>query len=186
MITQNMKEIFESTNGAEKINIIRTYENTSESDIIKLIIEALDDPDIQVRGEAFSSLMINKNKIANILIDSLKDSRKNIRGFSALILANRNDIRASPNIIELTKDKSSMVRSCALGSLGHMKIKEAVKEIHECFSDPNLEVRKSALKAAIDIDDLISNREYKTLSMDKDEEMEFLLSRIMKDGPGGI
>lgn len=186
MKLENISDIFESGTTERKIQILRMHENSSEPKIIELIIRALDDSDIQVRGEAFSVLMLNKNKIADFLIDALKDPRKNIRGYSALILANRNEVQSTKKIMELIKDESSMVRSCALGALGHMKIKNALREIHECFSDSNLEVRKSALKAAINIGDTISDDERRILTVNKDEEIDFLLERVIKNGPGGI
>ena len=55
--------------------------------LLKKIINCLDDPDIKVRGEAFCSLILNKNKISNLLIEGLKDSSKNIRGFGALVFS---------------------------------------------------------------------------------------------------
>jgi len=55
------------------------------------MISNLDDDDIEVRGEAFSSLVLNKNKISNFLINSLNATNKNIRGFMLLVLANRNE-----------------------------------------------------------------------------------------------
>ena len=82
----------------------------------------------KVRGEAFSSLVLNKNKISNFLIENLNSASKNIRGFASLVLANRNDTNAIPEIIKLANDERSMVRSCAIGALGHLKAIEA-KEI---------------------------------------------------------
>ena len=59
----------------------------------------------------------NNNRISDILIPHLSSSRKNIRAFVALVLANRKDLDGIAKITELTKDPSSMVRSCAEGSL---------------------------------------------------------------------
>ena len=42
-----------------------------------------------------------------------------------LVLANRNDVDAIPEIMKLAKDERSMVRSCALGALGYLKAHEA-------------------------------------------------------------
>ena len=159
----------------EKIKILESLANSNESKIIQLIISKLDDPDIEVRGEAFSSLVLNENNISNFLIEGLKSESKNIRGFSALVLANRQNSEGIESIILLTKDESSLVRSCALGALGHLKADQASEEIQRCFSDPNLEVKKSALKAAIDIGKKIALEEINELKKVNDTELEKLL-----------
>ena len=74
-------KILDSGTSEEKIKVLESLESVNNFETIKKIISCLDDPDIKVRGEAFSSLVLNKNKISNLLIDSLKDSCKNIRGY---------------------------------------------------------------------------------------------------------
>ena len=171
----------------EKIKMLESLAFVDNFEIIKKIISKLDDEDIQVRGEAFSSLILNENKISDLLIHSLNSHSKYIRGYSALVLANRNDISAISEITKLTQDKSSMVRSCALGALGHMNAKQAKNEIESCFTDSNLEVKKSALQAAILIDAIISENKIQEISKDKDPELERLLINIKrKSGPEGI
>ncbi|MCO4755830.1 MAG: HEAT repeat domain-containing protein, partial [Bacteriovoracaceae bacterium] len=144
------------------------------------IISKLDDNDIQVRGEAFSSLILNKNKISNFLINSLNAANKNIRGFTSLVLANRNETDAIPEIIKLAKDERSMVRSCALGALGHLKAQEAKEIFLEGLSDPNLEVKKSALQAIIDLKISISDEKINEILKEKDHEIEKMISLIKK------
>ncbi|WKT58205.1 HEAT repeat domain-containing protein [Candidatus Nitrosotenuis chungbukensis] len=87
------------------------------------------------------------------MIQKLNSQSKNVRGYSLLVLANRSDRKAIPKIIDLMSDESAMVRSCAVGALGHLKASEAILAIQKCMEDPNSEVRKSAIKAAIDIGD---------------------------------
>ena len=72
-------EILELGTSEEKIKILESLESTDDFKIIKKMINCLDDSDIKVRGEAFSSLILNKNKISSLLIESLKDSSKNVR-----------------------------------------------------------------------------------------------------------
>jgi len=170
--------IFESGTKDEKISILESLANSSEPEIINQVISRLDDIDIEVRGEAFSSLVLNENNISKSLIQNLNSESKNIRGYSALVLANRRNTNAISEIINLTKDKSGMVRACALGALGYLKANQASKTIHDCFFDSNLEVKKSALKAAIDIGDIISSEEIKELSKEKDPEIEKLLVQV--------
>ena len=68
-----------------------------------------------------------------------------------------------------------MVRSCALGALGHLKAKEFSKNIHDCFSDPNIEVKRSALYAAISMDEKISLENISKLRKENDDEIEKIL-----------
>ena len=182
----DVKEILENGSSEEKIKTLEKLANVDDYEVIKKIIFCLDDPDIQVRGEAFSSLILNKNNITDLLISNLKNSRKNIRGFSSLVLANRNDSVAIPAIMELTKDERSMVRSCALGSLGHLKAKQAKDTVHRCILDSNLEVKKSALQAMIDLEETISENEIKEISKEKDEEISHLIIKLKNSGPEGI
>ena len=179
-------KILDSGTSKEKIKILERLESTDDFKIIKKIISCLDDSDIKVRGEAFSSLVLNKKKISNLLIDSLKNSSKNIRGFGALVLANRNDTDSIPAIINLVKDESSMVRSCALGSLGHLRAGEAKNTVHNCILDSNIEVRKSALQAMINLEEEISEKEILEISKEKDTELEQLMFKLKKSGPEGI
>ena len=159
----------------EKIKILESLANSKDPEIIQLIISKLDDVDIEVRGEAFSSLVLNENNITKFLMESLNSESKNIRGFSALVLANRQNSEGIQSIIPLTKDESSLVRSCALGALGHLKAHQASEAIYRCFSDSNLEVKKSALKAAIDIGKKIPLEEINELKKENDSELEKLL-----------
>ena len=179
-------EILEYGTSEEKIKILGNLESTNDVKIIKKIIGCLDDSDIRVRGEAFSSLILNKNNVSNFLIESLNDSRKNVRGFGALVLANRNDTDATSAIINLVNDESSLVRSCALGALGYLRAKNAKEIIHKYILDSNLEVQKSALQALINIEGEISENEMFEILKEKDTEIKQLVMKIKKSGPEGI
>ena len=183
---EKIVSVLDSGTSEEKIKKLESLAFTNDFEIIRKIISCLDDPDIRVRGEAFSSLILNKNEISGILIQGLKDSRKNVRGFTSLILANRSDSNAIPEIINLVNDVSSMVRACALGALGHLKAEEAKDTIHSCILDSNLEVRKSALQAMINLDENISENEFLKISKEKDSELEQLVVKLKKSGPEGI
>ncbi len=175
MLNEKIIRVLESGTKAEKIETLESLENTNDPEIINKIISKLDDSDIEVRGEAFSSLVLNENDISKILFENLRSESKNIRGFSTLVLANRRNSDSISVITNLTKDQSGMVRACALGALGYLKAKQSSREIHDCFFDSNIEVKKSALKAAIDIGDKISSDEIIHLSKEKDPEIEKLL-----------
>ena len=164
----------------EKIKILESLDDTNNPEILEKIILKLDDDDIQVRGEAFSSLVLNKNKISNFLIKGLNSASKNIRGFVSLVLANRNEITAIPEIIKLAKDERSMVRSCAIGALGYLKAQEAKEMFLESLLDSNLEVRKSAIQAVIDLNIVISENKIKEIIKEEDPEIEKLLFQLKK------
>ena len=119
-------EILDSGTMRDKISILESLSQSSDQEIINEIITKLDDSEIEVRGEAFSSLYLNENDISKFLIDALSSENKNIKAFSALVLANRGDVNAMPTLELLAKDPSSMVGSCALGALEYLRANKAV------------------------------------------------------------
>lgn len=177
---KNISNVLEFGTSDEKIKILETLNDTDNPEILEKIILKLDDEDIQVRGEAFSSLLLNKKKISNYLINNLNAANKNIRGFVSLVLANRNETSAIPEIIKLVKDERSMVRSCALGALGYLKAQEAQNIFLEALSDSNIEVRKSALQAIIDLKIIISEDEINKKFKERDSEIGKMISLIKK------
>ncbi len=184
---KNIIEILDSGTVEEKIKNLEFLSGTNNIEIIQKIISKLDDADIKVRGEAFSALVLNENNISDLLVNNLKSQNKNIRGYTALVLANRNDANAISEIINLLDDQSSMVKACALGALGYLKAKEAKEAIYDCLSDFNLEVRKSALQAIIDLGYSLSENKIKELAKQQDLELERLLVDVKKEsGPKGI
>ena len=118
-------EILDSGTMRDKISILESLSQSSDQEIINEIITKLDDSEIEVRGEAFSSLYLNENDISKFLIDALSSENKNIKAFSALVLANRGDVNAMPALELLAKDPSSMVGSCALGALEYLRANKA-------------------------------------------------------------
>ena len=122
-------QILDSGSKEDKISVLESLSQSSDQETISKIISKLDDSEIEVRGEAFSSLLLNKNDISKFLIDALSSENKNIKGFSALVLANRGDVNARPALELLTKDPSSMVRDCALGALEYLRTNKFNKEI---------------------------------------------------------
>ena len=122
-------EILDFGTTTDKIKILESSSQSSDQEIINKIITKLDDSEIEVRGEAFSSLLINKNDISKFLINALSSENKNIKAFSALVLANRGDTNSIKLIQLLSKDPSSMVRDCALGALEYLRTNKFNKEI---------------------------------------------------------
>jgi len=118
--SMRIREVLDHGITKDKINILESLSQSSDQEIINKIISKLDDSEIEVRGEAFSSLFLNKNNISKFLIDVLRSENKNIKAFSALVLANRGDVNAMPTLELLAKDPNSMVRSYALGALEYL------------------------------------------------------------------
>ena len=177
---ENIIKILKVGKPEKKIKTLETLHNTNELKILEQIILRLSDDSIQVRGEAFNALLLNQNQISKILIDNLNSSDKNIRGFTSLVLANRNEKSAIPEIIKLAEDKHGMVRSCAIGALGHLKAKKITNIILKLLSDSNLDVQKSALQAAIQTDIIISTDKIKEMEENADLQIKNLLLKLKK------
>ena len=177
---ENILKILECGNNEEKIKLLETLDDTYNPKILEKIIMKLDDDNIQVRGEAFSSLVLNKNKISDVLIKNLNSGDKNIRSFSTLVLANRNEVNSIQEIMKLANDEHSIVRSCVIGALEFLKAQEAKEVFLESLLDSNLEVRKSALHAIINLNITISDDKMEQIVKEKDPEMEKLLSKLKK------
>ena len=173
-------KILKSGEAENKIKILQTLDNTNNLKILEQIILRLNDDSIQVRGEAFNALLLNQNKISKILIHNLSSSNKNIRGFTSLVLANRNEKSAIPEIIKLIEDKHEMVRSCAIGALGYLKANKITDIILKLLSDSNLEVQKSALQAAIQTDIIVSSDKIKEIEKSTDLQIKNLLLKLKK------
>ena len=177
---ENIIKILESGTTQNKIEILETLYNTNDLKILEQIILRLNDDSIQVRGEAFNALLLNQNKISKILINNLSSSNKNIKGFTSLVLANRNEKSAIPEIIKLVNSKHGMVRSCAIGALGYLKSDKITNIILKLLSDSNLEVQKSALQAAIQVNVTISKNKIKEISKKDDQQIKNLLLKLKK------
>ena len=118
-------QILDSGSKEDKIGVLESLSQSNNPEIIRKIILMLNDPEIRVRGEAFSSLFLNKNDISEFLINTLSLENKNVKAFSALVLANRGDTNAIPTLELLSKDPSSTVKECALGALEYLRTNKA-------------------------------------------------------------
>ena len=82
-------QILDSGSMEDKIIVLESLSQSSDQETVNKIISKLDDSEIEVRGEAFSSLFLNKNDISEFLIHGLNSKNNNNKGFTALVLANR-------------------------------------------------------------------------------------------------
>ena len=154
-----------------RLDILPKLTQTNDPEIIWEIISLFDAEKIEIRGEVFSTLFLNENDILEQLLKGLKHESKNVRGYTLLVIANRNEKDATKEIIELTNDSSGLVRTCAYGALGHLKVKESSKELHQGIFDSNLEAVKSAAYALARIKEKISQEEID--SMKRLERIDF-------------
>lgn len=154
-----------------RLDILPKLTQTNDPEIIWEIISLFDAEKIEIRGEVFSTLFLNENDILEQLLKGLKHESKNVRGYTLLVIANRNEKDAIKEITELTNDSSGLVRTCAYGALGHLKVKESSKELHQGIFDSNLEAVKSAAYALARINEKISQEEID--SMKRLERIDF-------------
>ena len=119
---------------------------------VECAVSMLDDEDIRIRGEAFCALVLNRGRIAHVLVRHLGDPSDNVRAFCALALANRGDLDSAPHIVPLLDDARASVRSCALGALGYLGYGAAAERAALLLDDENEEVRRSAAKAVSDLE----------------------------------
>jgi hypothetical protein len=56
---ENILKILESGNNNEKIKTLESLDSADDPEVLRKIISKLDDADIKVRGEVFSSLVLN-------------------------------------------------------------------------------------------------------------------------------
>ena len=68
-----------------------------------------------------------------------------------------------------------MVTKCAFGALGHLRAKQAKKEIHDGIFDENIEVKKSAAFALYLIEEKLSDLERKELEKQNDDDFDKIL-----------
>ena len=177
---ENILKILEIGESQKKIEILQTLHNTDNLKILQQIISRLNDDSIQVRGEAFNALLLNQNKISKILIKNLNSTNKNIKGFTSLVLANRNDKDSIPEIIKIVNDEHERVRSCAIGALGYLKAENISEIILKLISDSSLEVQISALNAAIQTEISIPKQKIKEMSKNDDVQIKKLLLKLKK------
>ena len=177
---EDILKILESGTEQNKIKILETLHNTNNLKVVQQIITKLNDESIQVRGEAFNALLLNKNEISKILIGNLNSPNKNIKAFTSLVLANRNDKDAIPEIIKIVNDKHERVRSCAIGALGYLKAENISEIILKLISDSSLEVQISALNAAIQTKISIPEQKIKEISKNNDVQIKNLLLKLKK------
>ena len=172
----NREEILKSLkNEDSKQDVLSKLTQINDPEIIQEMVGLFDDDRIEIRGEVFSSLFLNKNDIFGSLIPCVKHQSKNVRAYVTLVLANRDEKRAVREIQTLTNDSSGLVRTCVYGALGHLEAKECAKELHDGIFDSNIEAVKSAVYALSRINEAISEKEIECIRKFDDPEFKKIL-----------
>lgn len=177
---ENILKILETGQSQKKIEILETLHDTNDLKILQQIISRLNDDSIEVRGEAFNALVLNQNEISKILIKNLNSPNKNIKAFTSLVLANRNDKNAIPKIMKIVNDEHERVRSCAIGALGYLKAENISEIVLKLISDSSLEVQISSLNTAIQTKISIPEQKIKEISKNNDVQIKNLLLKLKK------
>ena len=172
MDQEGILELFKNKDSKQ---ILTTLTHTNDPETIQEIIKLFDNENVEIRGEVFSTLFLNKNNILKELVMGLHHESKNVRAFLILVLANRNEKNAIKEIRRLTTDSSGLVRTCAYGALGHLEVKEGREEMHEGIFDSNVEAVKSAAFALSRIGEKISQAEIEKLQSFDDQDFEKIL-----------
>ena len=189
-VLDDVCKILDTGNSSQKIKSLQKLSSVDDPCIITKIIECLDDDDLQVRGEAFSLLILDENStVSKCLIDSLTLTSKNIRAFASLVLANRGDSNAIPNLVKLACDESSMVRSCAVGALGYLGANDssATDVMKSLLFDDSVDVKKSAAHSLITVGCRLSSdvlfrlsEEWNHAMQSDDTDLKILFKRLKK------
>lgn len=180
-------KILDTGSAPQKITALQKLSSVSSARAIVKVIECLDDDNLQVRGEAFSVLLLNEGPdVSDHVINSLSSASKNIRAFASLVLANRGDSASIPHLVKLARDESSMVRSCAAGALGHLGANgsDAVDAMETLLFDDNADVQKSAAHSIITVGHQLPPDVLRKLSkkwgraMQSDADLRMLFERL--------
>ena len=173
--------------------------------LVDAVASALGDEDIEVRGEAFCLLVASAADIGGRIAPLLASPSGTARAHGALVLANRGDVRWAGEVARLARDGSAAVRSSAAAALGHMALRSsprplpdadaAAEAVRLCLGDESIEVRRSALQAAVHMRIDLAAAERGALESAADEEIDRLLAlsaaaaaagAVKNDGgPGG-
>ncbi len=171
---------------------------------IAFLIEALNDPNIEVKKSTISSLegvndaleplleilqfrneeiydilinnivKIGKKADIDIIINYLNKENLNIKKSIPIILGKLKDKKAVDSLIESLNDKNPVVRKNSIKALEYMIELKDVKFIFKKLNDENIEVRKTAVKVLGSIGSKRAIRPLLELLKDKDEAIRTL------------
>jgi HEAT repeat protein len=121
-------------------------------DCIPTLIQALKDPEKEVRSQATQSLVMMGKPASGQVIACLNDPDWKVRYRAAEVLGLIGDEKAVKPLIDALTDSKDHVRYMAAKSLGMLRNPSASKPLQDRLSDENTYVMKMASKALEDIE----------------------------------
>ena len=170
-----------------RIRALESVPLAAGAEHVARVVSALGDEDIEVRGEAFRLLVTSGADIGGQIAPFLGSPSRAVRSHSALVLANRGDAPLAGEVARMARDESAAVRSSAVGALGHMAVRAgpgrlpaaaaaATAAVRSCLGDEDVEVRRSAVQAAVHLGMGLTGAERGALAAAKDAEIDRLLA----------
>lgn len=116
--------------------------------VVKLLIEALRDPETIVRNSAIEGLAdIGDARAVEPLIHLLRDKDDKVRAVVVRALSKLGDARAVEPLTSVLRDANWDVRLAAIESLARFKDARTVRPLLECMKDKDQDVRLAAVEA---------------------------------------
>ena len=167
-----------------RIRALESVPLAAGAEHVARVVSALGDEDIEVRGEAFRLLVASGADIGGQIAPFLGSPSRAVRAHSVLVLANRGDAPLAGEVARMARDESAAVRSSAVGALGHMAVRAgpgrlpaaAAAAVRSCLGDEDVEVRRSAVQAAVHLGMGLTGAERGALAAAKDAEIDRLLA----------
>lgn len=114
--------------------------------LVQLLIPMLEHEDLQVRLRVISALsLIRQPAIIEILYKLLDDPFVEIQVVAIKVLGNSHIMDARPLLLSKLTAKDGRVREAVAESLGELASPDVIEPLTQLLSDPNNEVRKSAV-----------------------------------------
>jgi HEAT repeat protein/beta-lactamase regulating signal transducer with metallopeptidase domain len=124
------------------------HERATDPRTVSALIEALKDPDKEVRETALSALaQLRDPRVFEPLSSALKDTSPSIREQAAFGLGQLRDARAVEPLTAALKDTNADVREQAAFALGQIRARAAVGALSAALKDTDADVREQAVFA---------------------------------------
>lgn len=160
---------------------IRVLQHHRETRAVSLLIDALQDESLSVRGRAASALgILGDTRATDPLIKALQDDVKSVRSSAAFSLGILGDERAIAPLIKALQDDAISVRRgviAALVEMGH----PTVPPLIAALNDQNHQVRSNAARALGKLSDVRSVESLITALNDPDPRIRGNIGRALRE-----